>query len=79
MSPLRSRLSASLRRTSIAAVGSPLQFLHLGHHRGAHAAKLGAPLVERLRADAELPAHVGHRNRRLHPLERIHDLAVRKP
>jgi hypothetical protein len=33
-----------------------LQLLHLGHHRGVHAAELGVPLQERLRPDALLHA-----------------------
>jgi len=56
-----------------------LQLLHLGHHRGIHPPELGAPLVERRRADAQLPAQIGHRNPRLRAFERVHDLTVREP
>jgi hypothetical protein len=56
-----------------------LQLLHPGHHRGVHASELGSPLVQRRRANTQLPAQIRHRDPRLRALERVHDLAVRKP
>ena len=38
----------------------------------------GAPLIERGRTDARVPAQFGHRQPRLHAPERLHDLAVRE-
>src|SRR5690606_11174572 len=55
------------------------QLLHARHQRHVHAAVLGAPLVERSRADAQLPAKLGYCQARLHALERLNDLAVREP
>src|SRR5271170_8248521 len=55
-----------------------LKLLHPRHHRHVHAAELGAPLVERCRADSKLPTQFGHRFAGFRALERRHDLAVRK-
>src|SRR5690606_26202620 len=56
-----------------------LQFLHTRHHGYIHAAVLRAPLVEGCRADAQLPAKLRYRQAGLYPLERFHDLTIRKP
>jgi hypothetical protein len=53
-----------------------LQLLELGHHRGIHAAELAAPLVERCRADAVLPAEVRNGGAGLGLLEYGDDLAI---
>src|SRR5690606_28977590 len=52
---------------------------HTRHHGYIHAAVLRAPLVEGCRADAQLPAKLRYRQAGLYPLERFHDLTIRKP
>src|SRR5690606_36235587 len=56
-----------------------LQLFHTRTHGYIHAAVLRAPLVEGCRADAQLPAKLRYRQAGLYPLERFHDLTVRKP
>src|SRR5690606_12186986 len=56
-----------------------LQLFHTRHHGYIHAAVLRAPLVEGCRADAQLPAKLRYRQAGLYPLERFHDLTIRKP
>src|SRR5690606_6482755 len=53
-----------------------LQLLELGHHRRIHATELAAPLVERRRADAVLPAQLRDRCAGLRLLEHGDDPAV---
>jgi len=52
------------------------ELFHARHHRHVHAAVLGAPLVKRLCADAQIPTNVGHRKARSNPFDRIHYLAI---
>jgi len=54
------------------------QRLHLGHHRGVHAAELAPPLVERGGADAVLTAEIRNRTASLSLLQHANDLAVGK-
>ena len=53
-----------------------LQLLHARHQRYVHAAVLGAPLVERGRADDQLPAQLRNGKASLHALDRFNDLAI---
>ena len=53
-----------------------LELFHPGDQGRIHAAELGAPLVKRRRADADLTAQIGHRQTCFYALERMHDLAV---
>src|SRR5215475_2680375 len=53
-----------------------LKLFHARHERYVHAAVLAAPVVERRRADAQLPTDLRHRHASFRPLERFHDLAV---
>jgi hypothetical protein len=58
--PRQSRHSASRPYTSSSATVLILQLFHPRDHGHVHATELGAPLVERRRADANLTAKVGN-------------------
>ena len=55
-----------------------LQLFHASHEGGIHAAELGPPLLERCRADTELPAQLWDRQASFCSLECINDLALGK-